>query len=42
VLIENAKSLEEVVVIGYGDVKKKDNTGVVANVDVSEIQKALL
>jgi TonB-linked SusC/RagA family outer membrane protein len=40
VLIENAKSLEEVVVIGYGDVKKKDNTGVVANVDVSEIQKA--
>lgn len=40
VLSENAKSLEEVVVIGYGDVKKKDNTGVVANVDVSEIQKA--
>lgn len=26
-------------VIGYGDVKKKDNTGVVANVDVIEIQK---
>lgn len=40
VLSENAKSLEEVVVIGYGDVKKKDNTGVVANVDVSDIQKA--
>ena len=39
VLTENSKSLNEVMVIGYGDVKKKDNTGVVANVDVSEIQK---
>ena len=40
VMNEDAKSLEEVVVIGYGDVKKKDNTGVVANVEMGDIQKA--
>ena len=39
-LSETSKSLNEVMVIGYGDVKKKDNTGVVANVNISEIQKA--
>lgn len=38
-LKEITNSLNEVMVIGYGDVKKKDNTGVVANVNMSEIQK---
>lgn len=33
VLREDAKLLDEVVVVGYGTVKKKDLTGAVANVD---------
>lgn len=33
-------SLEEVVVVGYGQVRKKDLTGSVGTVDVTELQKA--
>ena len=36
-LREDAQSLEEVVVIGYGSVKKKDITGSVATVDADEL-----
>jgi TonB-linked SusC/RagA family outer membrane protein len=34
------KELEEVVVIGYGTMRKKDLTGSVAKVDIAELQKA--
>ena len=37
VLEEDAKLLDEVLVIGYGTVKKKDLTGAVANVDGNKI-----
>ena len=40
VMREESKTLSDVVVIGYGDVKKKDNTGVVASVDMGDLQKA--
>ena len=39
VLQENTKSLEEVVVIGYGTVNKKDLTGSVAAVKMEDLQK---
>jgi TonB-linked SusC/RagA family outer membrane protein len=38
-LVENAVGLEEVIVIGYGTVKKKDLTGSVASIKSSEITK---
>jgi len=38
-LVESAVGLEEVVVIGYGTVKKKDLTGSVATIKSSEITK---
>jgi TonB-linked SusC/RagA family outer membrane protein len=39
VMIEEAIGLEEVVIIGYGAQKKKDLTGAVSVVNVSEMQK---
>lgn len=39
VLISDAKALNEVVVVGYGTQKKKDLTGAVAIVNVSEMQQ---
>jgi len=39
-LIESTSTLNEVVVIGYGSVKKKDLTGSVSKVDMSDLQKA--
>lgn len=39
VLEENSKSLDEVVVIGYGTVNRKDLTGSVANLQMEEVQK---
>ena len=39
-LKEDANVLEDVVVIGYGSVKKSDLTGSVANVKMSDIQNA--
>lgn len=39
-MIEIASTLNEVVVIGYGSVKKKDLTGSVSKVDMSDLQKA--
>lgn len=38
-LVPDVKSLEEVVVIGYGTVNKKDLTGAVSVVDTREMQK---
>lgn len=38
-LIEDAKNLEEVVVIGYGIVKKRDLTGSVSSIKADEIAK---
>ncbi len=38
-LAEDAKNLDEVVVIGYGTVKKRDLTGAVASVKADEIAK---
>ncbi len=40
VMNENNTSLNEVMVIGYGDVKKKDLTGSVAKVDMTDMLKA--
>jgi len=37
-LVENAKSLDEVVVVGYGTARKKDLTGSVATVKSSDIK----
>jgi len=39
-MVEIASTLNEVVVIGYGSVKKKDLTGAVSKVDMSDLQKA--
>lgn len=39
-LEEDSKSLDEIVVIGYQDVKKKDLTGSVSSADVNEMIKA--
>ena len=39
-MVEIASTLNEVVVIGYGSVKKKDLTGSVSKVDMSDLQKA--
>lgn len=39
-LTRQNNSLEEVVVIGYGEVKRKDVTGSVASVKIDELQKA--
>ena len=36
---EDAQSLEEVVVIGYGTMKKSDMTGAISSVDVEELSK---
>lgn len=37
VLVEDVANLEEIVVVGYGSVKKKDLTGAVSQIDASEI-----
>ena len=39
-LIESANSLDEVVVVGYGEVKKSDLTGSISKLDVDDLQKA--
>jgi TonB-linked SusC/RagA family outer membrane protein len=39
-LVEDSKALEEVVVIGYGTVKKSDLTGAVSVVDSKEMKKS--
>ena len=39
-MVEIASNLNEIVVIGYGTVKKKDLTGSVAKVEMSDLQKA--
>jgi TonB-linked SusC/RagA family outer membrane protein len=39
VLIEDEKTLDEVVVIGYGTAKKKDLTGAVSVIDTKELSK---
>ncbi|MBU2906614.1 TonB-dependent receptor [Arenibacter algicola] len=39
-LMENASSLDEVVVVGYGTVKKSDLTGSVGSVKIEEMTKA--
>ena len=39
-LFEVSSNLNEVVVIGYGTVKRKDLTGSVSKVDISDLQKA--
>lgn len=39
-LTPNAANLEDVVVIGYGSVKKKDATGAVSRVNIIDLQKA--
>ncbi len=41
VLNENTKSLDEVVVIGYGTVKKRDLTGSISSVSSAEIEKTM-
>lgn len=39
-LAEDQNSLEEVVVVGYGEVRKKDLTGSVGKVNIEDMQKA--
>lgn len=39
-LLSDSKSLDEVVVIGYGEVQRKDLTGSVGSANVKDIQKA--
>lgn len=39
-LVQTNKSLEEVVVIGYGEVQRKDLTGSVGSVNMQDIKKA--
>lgn len=41
-LVEEIKSLEEVVVVGYGTVKKKDATGAVAAIGAKDFQKGVI
>lgn len=40
ILLEDSQSLDEVVVIGYGEVKRQDLTGAVGTVKTADIQKA--
>lgn len=40
VLSPSDKQMEEVVVVGYGTVKKKDLTGAVSKVEITDLQKA--
>ncbi|MFT3845702.1 MAG: TonB-dependent receptor [Lacibacter sp.] len=40
VLVKDKSDLDEVVVVGYGTVRKKDLTGTVGRVSVSDVQKA--
>jgi TonB-linked SusC/RagA family outer membrane protein len=40
VLSSSDKQMEEVVVVGYGTVKKKDLTGAVSKVEIADLQKA--
>ncbi|MDD2798061.1 MAG: TonB-dependent receptor [Bacteroidales bacterium] len=40
ILKEESKSLNEVMVIGYGDVKKKDLTGSVSKLEITDVLKA--
>ncbi|WP_420579870.1 SusC/RagA family TonB-linked outer membrane protein [Reichenbachiella sp.] len=42
VLIEDIQQLSEIVVIGYGQVEKKDATGVVAEVNAEDFNKGVL
>ncbi len=42
VLIDDTKALEEVVVIGYGTVKKKDVTGSVASLQAKDFNKGVI
>lgn len=42
VLIDDAKALEEVVVIGYGSVKKKDLTGSVSSLQSKDFNKGVI
>lgn len=39
-LVSQSKELDDVVVIGYGTMRKKDLTGSVSKVDITELQKA--
>lgn len=39
-LVSSSSNLNDVVIIGYGSVKKKDMTGAVGSVDVADLQKA--
>ncbi|WP_246162334.1 SusC/RagA family TonB-linked outer membrane protein [Sphingobacterium phlebotomi] len=39
-LLEDNKALEEVVVVGYGEVQRKDLTGAVGSVNMQDIKKA--
>ena len=38
-MIEDSKTIDEVVVIGYGSVKKSNLTGAVSSVKTTEIQQ---
>ena len=40
ILEENAQNLDEIVLIGYGEVKKKDLTGSVGTLEVSDLKQA--
>jgi TonB-linked SusC/RagA family outer membrane protein len=42
ILIDDVKALEEVVVIGYGTVKKKDLTGSVASIQAKDFNKGVI
>jgi TonB-linked SusC/RagA family outer membrane protein len=39
-LIQTSKNLEEIIVIGYGSLKKKDITGAVSSVKTNDLQKS--
>ena len=39
-LLEDTRALTEIVVVGYGEVKRKDLTGSVASVNISDLTKA--
>ena len=39
-LLEDTQALTEIVVVGYGEVKRKDLTGSVASVNISDLTKA--
>jgi iron complex outermembrane receptor protein len=42
VLIEDAEELEEVIVVGYGTMKKTDKTGAVSHVSAEDLNKGVL